>query len=215
MNPDARRAKIKICGVRDRATVECAAHAGADYLGVVLVASSPRAVTPLEATELSNAIRGAGAIPVAVLRLDPNGAPLDATLLRALERFEILQFHGDEQPRDLAPWLQWECWKGLPFAPMALREWLDHDGSVRVTRLIVDGATAGSGASWNYAEFGALEPSIRERCFLAGGLSTSSVAHAIGQARPWGVDVSSGVESARGVKDHALIRAFIDAVHAA
>ena len=203
--------KVKICGVRDRATVDLAAEAGADFIGVVLVASSPRFVPPSNAMELAVDIADAGAMPVAVVRL-----PLDAATKAALDAFPIVQFHGSESPADLAPFsggsAAWELWKGLPFSPSASRAWLDAGC---VSRLVVDGPDAGSGERWDLAEFAAMDAGMRARCMLAGGLDPSNVAAAVRAARPGGVDVSSGVESARGVKDHARIRAFIDAVRGA
>lgn len=203
--------KIKICGVRDRATVDIAADAGADFIGVVLVASSPRFVPPAEATALAVDIADAGAMPVAVVRL-----PLDAQTKAALDAFPIVQFHGAEEPGDLARIGSgggaWELWKGLHFSRAATASWL---AAGCVSRLVVDGPEAGSGERWDPREFAALDDATRARCMLAGGLDPSNVAEAIRAARPGGVDVSSGVESARGVKDHARIRAFIDAVRGA
>ena len=202
--------KIKICGVRDLATVDVAADAGADFIGVVLVASSPRFVPPAEATGLAVDIVNAGAIPVAVVRL-----PLDAKTKAALDAFPIVQFHGAESPADVARVSSggaWELWKGLHFSREATASWLAPGC---VSRLVVDGPEAGSGERWDPREFAALDDATRARCLLAGGLDPSNVAEAIRAARPGGVDVSSGVESARGVKDHARIRAFIDAVRGA
>jgi len=201
--------RVKICGVRDEATVACAAEAGADFLGVVLVASSPRFVPPDDAHQLAATIADAGAMPVAVLRLPPAGETLDAATAAALEAFPILQFHGAEEPADLVRFRAWECWKGLHFSRAATESWI---ASGRIARLVVDGPDAGSGAAWDHAEFAALDASARGRCLLAGGLDPDNVAAAVRAARPWGVDVSSGVERARGEKDHARIRAFIDAL---
>lgn len=199
--------KVKICGVRDEATVAVAADAGADFVGVVLVESSPRFVEPAAAKRLAVAIADAGAMPVAVVRL-----PLADESRRALETFPIVQFHGGESVADLAAFKGWECWKGLHFSPAATAEWI---ASGRVSRLVVDGPDAGSGERWDLAGFAALEAPMRARCLLAGGLDPANVAAAVRAARPFGVDVSSGVESARGVKDHARIRAFIEAAKSA
>lgn len=199
--------KVKICGVRDEATAAVAAEAGAHFIGVVLVESSPRFVAPEDARRLAAAITDAGAMPVAVVRL-----PVDDGVRAALEAFPILQFHGSEAGDDLAPFRAWECWKGLRFSAEDARSWLS---TARVARLVVDGPEAGSGEAWNHAEFAALDETLRARCLLAGGLDAANVAGAIRAARPWGVDVSSGVERARGVKDHARIREFIAAARGA
>lgn len=201
------RTLVKICGVRDLETVEVCIDGGAHFLGVVVVPTSPRFVTPSEARTLALEIADLGAMPVAVVRL-----PMDAETAAALEAFPILQFHGDETPESLAPFRAWECWRGLHFSPTATMDWL---ASGRVTRLVVDGPTAGSGVSFDHAAFGALPVEARRRCLLAGGLNQENVAAAIRTARPAGVDVSSGVERTRGVKDHDKIRRFIAAVREA
>ncbi len=201
------RTLVKICGVRDFAAVDVCVDAGAQFVGVVLVPSSPRCVTPAEARALALVIADLGAMPVAVIRL-----PVDVETAAALEAFPILQFHGDETPDSLSPYRAWECWKGLHFSPAATHEWL---ASGRATRLVVDGPVAGGGVSFDHAAFGELSSDVRTKCFLAGGLDAQNVARAIHTAKPAGVDVSSGVEKSRGVKDHEKIRRFIEAVRAA
>lgn len=206
-HPVTATVKVKICGVRDEPTAVLAAEAGAEFVGVVLVPSSPRYVEPSAAQRLAVAIADAGAMPVAVVRL-----PLADGAMRALEAFPIVQFHGGETTADVTAFRGWECWKGLHFSPAATAEWL---ASPRVSRLVVDGPEAGSGERWDLAGFAAMEGPMRARCLLAGGLDAGNVAAAVRAARPFGVDVSSGVESSRGVKDHARIRAFIDAAKTA
>lgn len=205
------RLLVKICGVSDRATAEVAAQAGADFIGVVLVPSSPRFVPPSAVPALVAAIIDAGAIPVAVVRL-----PVDPETRAALDLFPVIQFHGVEEPADLARFntgeAAWECWKGLSFAAPAVGSWI---ASGAVSRLVVDGPDAGSGEAFEHAAFAALADSARARCLLAGGLTPATVAAAVRTARPAGVDVSSGVERSRGVKDHDRIRAFIDAARGA
>jgi phosphoribosylanthranilate isomerase len=205
------RVLIKICGVRDRATAEVAVEAGAHFVGVVLVPSSPRFVAPDAAAELALDIVAAGAMPVAVLR-----HPFDDATRLALDAFPVLQFHGAEEPGDIAALARgsgsWEIWKGLSFAPPAIDAWL---ASRVIARLVVDGPVAGSGVAFDHAAFGALAEETRKRALLAGGLDAANVGAAIRTARPAGVDVSSGVERERGVKDHELIRRFIDAARAA
>lgn len=202
------RTLVKICGVRDRATVECAVEAGAHFVGVVLVPSSPRFVAPDAAAELALEIVAAGAMPVAVLR-----HPYDAATRGALDAFPVLQFHGAEEPADIAGLARgngsWEIWKGLHFSPPSIDAWL---ASRVVTRLVVDGPVPGSGIAFDHAAFGAMPEETRRRAFLAGGLDPTNVGEAIRRARPLGVDVSSGVERERGVKDLASIRRFVEAV---
>jgi len=195
--------KVKICGVRDVSTAEHAVKAGADFVGVVLVPSSPRFVAAADARHLATAIVDAGAMPVAVVRL-----PLEDCDLPALDAFPIIQFHGDESASDLLRFRDWERWKGTPFGGETIGSWL---AGGTVARLVVDGPSAGSGECWNFAELGALASGTRSRCLLAGGLDATNVAEAIRAARPWGVDVSSGVERERGVKDPERIAAFIAA----
>ena len=206
-----KRLLVKICGVGDRATAEVAANAGADFIGVVLVPSSPRFVPPSAAPTLVAAIIDSGAIPVAVVRL-----PVDPETRAALDLFPVIQFHGIEEPQDLARFNRgdaaWECWKGLPFSPSAVGSWIASGG---VARLVVDGPDAGSGEPFDHALFASLDEVARSRCLLAGGLTPETVAAAVRTARPAGVDVSSGVERSRGVKDHDKIRAFIDAARGA
>lgn len=205
------RILIKICGVSDRATAEVAAKAGADFIGVVLVPSSPRFVPPSATPTLVAAIIDAGAIPVAVVRL-----PVDPETRAALDLFPVIQFHGVEEPQDLARFNKgdaaWECWKGLPFSAPSVGSWL---ASGAVARIVVDGPDAGSGEAFDHTALAALADTARARCLLAGGLTPETVAAAVRTARPAGVDVSSGVERARGVKDHDRIRAFIDAARGA
>ncbi|MEY3021312.1 MAG: hypothetical protein RIS86_508 [Planctomycetota bacterium] len=204
------RTLVKICGVRDAATALAAADAGADFIGVVLVPGSPRFVDPAEAPALAVAIADAGAMPVAVVRL-----PLGAGVRAALDAFAVVQFHGDESPDEVTAFARgsgWECWKGVAFAPGAVESWL---ASGVVTRVVVDGPDAGSGVAFDHAAFGALDAAVRGRCLLAGGLDAANVGEAIRIARAAGVDVSSGVERSRGVKDPARIAAFLEAVAAA
>ena len=92
-----KRTLVKICGVTDRATAEVAAKAGADFIGIVLVPSSPRFLPPSAVPTLVAAIIDAGAIPVAVVRL-----PVDPDTRAALDLFPVIQFHGVEEPDDLA-----------------------------------------------------------------------------------------------------------------
>ena len=95
--------------------------------------------------------------------------------------------------------------RGFAFSPEAVRRW---DACGAIETLVVDGPRGGSGEAFDHAALAAMMPSLRARVLLAGGLTPANVARAIESVRPWGVDVSSGVERVRGTKDHALIADF-------
>lgn len=187
---------IKICGLSDEASVAAAVDAGADAIGFVF-AESPRAVTAARAAALADAVRKAVAI-VAVMR-HPDAA-YAAEVQRVL-RPDFLQ-------TDAADFDNIELLDAV--SPLPVYRDADRLPASLPHRLLFEGAVSGSGsvADWTVAR----------RCaggrelILAGGLAPDNVAEAIAAVRPWGVDVSSGVESAPGVKDPARIRAFADAV---
>jgi phosphoribosylanthranilate isomerase len=117
---------------------------------------------------------------------------------------DAVQLHGD-YPKDAFTAVadpRWQLIRAVPHSAPDLRV-----GAYGDSMLIVDAPRAGSGEAWDYESVAGLDG----QWLLAGGLTPSSVAAACQVARPWGVDVSSGVESGRGVKDHALIRAFVAA----
>jgi phosphoribosylanthranilate isomerase len=186
--------------------LDVAAEAGADAIGLVRVAGSPRAVTRDEARQL------AAATP-------PCLTPI--TLLVNPEEPDIhhgicpwTQLHGDEPPRlvELAaaggPVVRAAAWNDLD----AIRRW---DASPHVARLLIDSPRGGSGEAFDHEAFLPIAVAIQTPWILAGGLTPDTVTAAIQTLRPWGVDVSSGIESSRGVKDPARIEAFCAAVRAA
>jgi phosphoribosylanthranilate isomerase len=209
--------EVKICGIRDAGALDAAIGAGADYIGFVFFPPSPRAVTPAEAGALS--ARHAGG-PVRVgLFVDPTDDLLAATLAAA--PLGLIQLHGEETPARAAAI---RARFGLPVmkalgigAPEDL-DIVDAFAPV-VDRFLFDakpppgGPLPGGNAQpfeWRLMAGRA----IPRPWLLAGGLTPGNVAEAIRTARAPGVDVSSGVEHARGVKDPALIRAFIAAAKA-
>ena len=197
---------VKICGLREAAHAELAARAGADAIGVVMSEGSPRNATRDEATAVIAAARAAapGIDTVLVVRGTP--AEESAQLARALG-FDVLQLHGPYTVDDVraAQAVLPRVWRATSLAEdPGLRA-----GEYGEERLLVDGAVAGSGETWDLD--GLDRASLGEDWLLAGGLSPENVAEAIRVAVPGGVDVSSGVEEARGVKDPARILAFIEA----
>ncbi|GAA1990783.1 phosphoribosylanthranilate isomerase [Kitasatospora viridis] len=191
---------VKVCGVRTPGDVAAAVEAGADAIGFVLT-ESVRRLDPAEAREL------AALVPPHVLTVAVTaGVPAAEAGRRALAAgVQALQLHGDYLHEDFAEVA------ALPLRLLratALRPGTDlATGAFGEEFLLLDAPVAGSGARWDLSLLDAARP--RGHWLLAGGLTPANVADAIRAARPWGVDVSSGVESSRGVKDHGLIREFV------
>jgi len=204
---------VKICGIRSVEDAEFAAAAGADFLGLVF-AESPRQVDLHRARQIRDGLPG-GPPRVGVFdRADPE------ELAAAVEAggLDYVQIHGEHWWGDVARALR-AADRPLIRALRAGRDnpddalALDPPPFAILLDTPVDGLAGGSGRTfnWNLAR----DPARRTRVFLAGGLTPANVAAAIRTAKPYAVDVSSGVESAPGCKNPALVRAFIDAARAA
>lgn len=197
---------VKICGLRAGADVAAAVEAGADAVGFVFTAS-PRHVTPAEARAL------AAAVPAAVLTVGVfRGEPVEVVREAVLESgVRAVQLHGGEPRSHFAALRE----LGVPLIRGTSRAEAGElrCGAFGEDMLIVDSPEPGSGAEWAWQAMDAA--SIGGQWMLAGGLHPGNVAAAIDALRPWGVDVSSGVEVRRGVKDPALIRSFVAAARAA
>nr|WP_221474390.1 phosphoribosylanthranilate isomerase [Planomonospora venezuelensis] len=198
-----RRVYVKICGLREPGHVAAAVEAGADAIGFVLTRSSRR-ISPERAREL------AAAVPPHVLTVAVfAGESAEQVRAAALASgVRAVQLHGDHPHgdftalRDLGVTLVRAGAAGVDLRCGAFDEDL----------LIVDAPRPGSGEPWDWA---AVRGRPSGRWMLAGGLDPSNVAGAIAAARPWGVDVSSGVETAPGVKDARLIAGFVAAARGA
>jgi phosphoribosylanthranilate isomerase len=185
---------IKICGIRDSRTAEAAVEAGATAIGFVF-ADSPRRVSPEQAAEIAKAL------PPAVERVGVFRRHNLKDLPEILKHIDLhaIQVHRAE---DLPLVLQ-----GREVIP-GVR--VEYTRDFRHPRVLVDSPIGeGSGVSWKFEEVRRFAKG--RRVILAGGLTAENVADAIAQAHPYGVDVSSGVESERGVKDLGRIRAFVQA----
>jgi phosphoribosylanthranilate isomerase len=193
---------IKVCGLRTAEAIAAVAEAGANAVGFVFHEASPRHLAPDTARELANAVP-AGIEKVAVF-LHPTQALLDAA---------VAAVRPDWVQTDAA---DFEALR-LPAGPRALPVFrTTADAADRVVRhvarggrFLLESATSGAGerADWPVAASLATCGEL----VLAGGLDASNVAEAIACVRPFGIDVSSGVERTRGVKDVTLIREFIHA----
>ena len=204
--PAAVRTRIKICGVRDVEMALHAARCGADAVGLVRVASSPRFV------DAETALAVAAALPPWVA---PVVVHADADAQEILEGWphDWIQLHGAEP--DIDPMLAGRAViKALPanLSDEAILWWDRHP---RVRALLIDAPRPGGGEPFDHGRLAALRPSLAKPLILAGGLSASTVGEAIHRLRPWAVDVSSAVERSRGCKDPGLVREFCAAVMAA
>jgi phosphoribosylanthranilate isomerase len=191
---------IKICGLRDTAAIEAAVEAGADALGFVFHAPSPRHLEPAAARALQ------AAVPTGVERVAVFMHPAQALVDAALEAIapDWVQADVDDLEALRLP-------PGQRMLPV-LRSGSAMPASLPARCLFESGRSgAGERADWSVAAGLAR----RTQLVLAGGLDPSSVADAVRTVRPFGVDVSSGVERERGAKDPELIRAFIRAAREA
>jgi phosphoribosylanthranilate isomerase len=187
--------KIKICGLRTVSDVETAVDAGASAIGFVF-ARSPRQISLEEAVPLLCAV------PPSVLKVAVFRRP-DAGLLAAVlaAGVDVIQADADWESGGLM----------VPFLP-ALSDGPDLAARVAATPgvCLVDGPRGGgAGVLPDLTRVASV--AATRRVVLAGGLTPENVSDAIARVRPWGVDVSSGVEASRGRKDPERIRAFIDA----
>lgn len=209
---------VKICGLSEPETLAAALDAGADMVGLVFFDPSPRNVDLAKAAELAKLARGRAEI--AALTVDA-----DAKLLEAIVQGvnpDWLQLHGKESPDAVAAIKQTYDARVIKALPVAVRADLDAiaDYADVADRLLFDArapkdATRPGGLGvpfdWQLLE----NLGLKTPFLLSGGLNGSNVAEAIRITNPHGVDVSSGVERALGVKDAELIRAFIRAAREA
>jgi phosphoribosylanthranilate isomerase len=199
------RTRVKICGITRTADAAAVAEAGADAIGLVFYPPSPRFLSIERAREIRDALPPF--VQTVALFVNADAAQVSQVIGRVHPA--MLQFHGDEAPDFCAQF-------GLPHVkayrmksgatPAAALEYL-HPFS-RAAAWLFDSHVpeyGGVGESFDWS----LVPATHKPVILSGGLSQANVAAAIRRVRPWGVDVSSGVESAKGIKDAAKIAAFI------
>lgn len=202
------RTRTKICGITRVEDVQAVARAGADAIGLVFFPPSPRAVTIGQAEVLAAATPAF--VTLTGLFVNPTREQVEAVLSRV--PLDLLQFHGDEPPEFCAAFgRRW-------IKAIRVRSREDVESAfVRYNRssgLLVDAYDperyGGTGQlfDWSLIPAGRPLPLI-----LAGGLNSANVAGAIAQVRPWGVDVSGGVESGRGIKNAAKITEFLSEVN--
>ena len=198
---------VKICGVTRVEDGLAAAHAGAHAVGLVFHPASPRCVGISRAREIVD--RLPPFVTAVGLFVDPQ--PEDVTRVLSEVGLNLLQFHGDEEPELCARF-------GLPYIKacrVALGTDLLQYAALhrRAKGLLLDAFVVGShGGTGRSFDWGLIPRGLPLPVVLAGGLTSANVGEAIRTVRPWAVDVSSGVERERGVKDAARIAAFMQGV---
>ncbi len=202
---------IKICGITREQDALAAARCGANAIGLVFYAQSPRYVTPARATELMRALPPF--VMSVGLFVDASADEVTRTLAAA--RVDLLQFHGNESPAYCRQ-ISRQC--GVPYLKAArVRPGLDllqyahdyHDAKALLLDAYVEGAHGGTGSTFDWA---LIPKNLPLPVVLSGGLTPENVTMAIQAVRPWAVDVSSGVEISKGIKDTAKIAAFVTGV---
>ena len=207
--------KVKICGLSTPETMSAALEAGADFVGLVFHPASPRHVGIEVAAYLSSYVPAG--VSVTGLFVDPEDEILRQTLENV--RIDLIQFHGTETPARVTEIKEKFGKPVMKALPVSTRDDLKaSDLYVTADWLLFDakGTADMPGGNGLPFDWTLLEDFQSPRPYLlAGGLTPENVAEAVKRLRPPAVDVSSGVEAARGVKDPAKIRAFIEAVHKA
>jgi phosphoribosylanthranilate isomerase len=204
-----RRTRIKICGLTREADVDAAVQAGADAIGFVLYARSPRYVTAQRAFELAS--RLPPFVTPVCLFVNASEDELEAAL-KAIPQL-VPQFHGDESPQACRlggrPYLR----AARMDAGFDLLDFTTQFSDAQA--ILLDAHVDGYGGGGKVFDWSLIPESVSRPVVLSGGLHAKNVIPGILQVRPWAVDVSSGVESAKGIKDAEAIRRFCDAVREA
>jgi phosphoribosylanthranilate isomerase len=203
------RTRIKICGLTREADVDAAVQAGADAIGFVLYDKSARYVDPARAAELAR--RLPPFVTPVLLLVNASPALLHAALTAVPQA--LLQFHGDESPAQCEaparPYL-----RAARMAPgFDLLDFASRFASAQA--LLLDTHVEGYGGGGKVFDWSLIPPSVPLPVVLSGGLNAANVIEGVLRVRPSAVDVSSGVESAKGIKDAQAMRRFCDAVREA
>jgi phosphoribosylanthranilate isomerase len=211
---DGIRPKVKICGITTVEAMDAALEGGADYVGLVFFPPSPRNLDWTRAASLATRARGTSQIVALVV--DANDDFLGSIIEHVSP--DVIQLHGNEKPlraREILTTYRRRVWKALPVATAddaerALEYMPDADILFDAKAPKGSVLPGGNGHAFDWRLLDGVKG--RFPYMLSGGLNPDNVADAIAATSPWGVDVSSGVETAPGVKDPALIRRFLAAV---
>lgn len=203
------RTRIKICGLTREVDVDAAVDAGADAVGFVFYPKSPRHVTLARAADLARRLPSF-VMPVGLF---VNASTLDIQAATDAIPQLLIQFHGDEPPQDCAA-----CHR--PFLRAARMspgfDLLDFASQYpNAQAILLDAHVEGYGGGGKVFDWSLIPRNVPRPVVLSGGLHAGNVIEGILRVRPWAVDVSSGVESSKGIKDAEAIRRFCEAVREA
>jgi phosphoribosylanthranilate isomerase len=213
------RTRIKLCGLTRAEDVQLAVELGTDALGFVFYPPSPRAVDAKQAAQLL------ALLPpfVSAVGLFVNASVAEVRQTLAIAPISILQFHGDEtleQCCAIAQEVQRPFLRALRVKPdMKSADLLECEQQYRTASpyfsgLLLDTWVDSYGGSGKVFDWSLIPAELAHRAVLSGGLNVQNVTEAVTSVRPFVVDVSSGIESAKGIKDAALMHAFVSAVRA-
>ena len=214
------RTRIKICGLTRAPDIDAAISAGADAIGLVFYAGSPRYVAPDVAADL---LKHTPAF-VTVTGLFVNASIDEVQQIVRQVPISLLQFHGDETPEQcfqIARAVNRPFIRAMRIGPNATSaDLIEYELVYRrmgtlFSGLLLDTFVDGYGGSGKVFDWSLIPEELAHRAVLSGGLTVHNVTDAVTRVRPYAVDVSSGVESAKGIKDAAAIDRFINAVRAA
>jgi len=180
---------VKVCGITRRKDAEAAVAAGATAIGFIFVARSPRCVSPEVAADLGRELN------VWKVGVFENESPASIEAVMRSAKLDVAQIYGGDLPRVPRIWRAFRSQTLLP--------------GEAVEAVLLDGPANGITFDWKQAR------GLSEKIIVAGGLDASNVAEAIRIAQPWGVDASSRLESAPGIKDPEKVREFVKAAFAA
>lgn len=210
--------KVKICGLNTEDTMDAALDAGADMIGLMFFPKSPRHVSLSQACKLADMARGRAEIVAVTVNMDLDGL----SRINELVAPDYFQFHGEEPPESLAAAKVMYGRKIMKAVPVSERADLEVGQSYAMVadRILFDAKPpkgselpGGNGVSYDWGLLKDLD--LPKPFMLSGGLNPGNVAEALRQSGARELDVSSGVERDKGVKDSELIRAFLAAAKSA
>ena len=199
--------RIKICGITNLRDALLCAGLGADYLGFVF-AESPRRILPREASEIIKALKGLNARSVGVF---VNEKEEEIKRIGELCSLDVIQLHGEETPEFCGRFKGYSVFKAFRLRDEAdIAVMKDYEADALLIDSFVEGRHGGTGKRLSPGLAGKAAV-YSERLILSGGLTPGNVRGCIAKIKPFGVDVSSGVEKSPGRKDAGKVKSFIEA----